>query len=183
MLVSNLIITKKEEVVLKTIARTGFFLDPYRHESNVSDKVIRNCVKKELIKKENPPVMVFTKLLSPYTLTDKGMAIVRYKYMISLYKENLRHIEHDYVLGKIYLTLSEEEQETWRTESDLLLEYPSTSVIDGTYIDKQDKRVGVEVITSSYSEHDIDLKMKFIHKHCDRAIILNTKDIFKGGIA
>ena len=176
--ISDIVISKNEETLLKCIARTGLFLELYKGQLSISTATINSCIKKDLIIKDRP-VLIFTKLLTPYKLTEKGKYIVNYLYMITPYQSNARQIEHDYILGKIYLSLNDSERETWRTEGELMLFYPNSSVVDGVYTDINKALVGIEVITSNYSENDISSKKDFISKYCDKAIILNTKDIFR----
>ena len=174
----NLIINNKEERLLKLIAKTGFYFMPFLELLNLHELTVNSCLNKGLIKKEKP-VMVFGKFLSPYRLTDYGKTIINTLYLITPYKDNIRHIEHDYMLAKIYLSLSVEERESWVTEGELLIRYPNSSVVDGLFTDLDGHLVGVEVITSNYSENDIALKTDFISRYCDKAIIMNYKDLVR----
>lgn len=178
--INELCLTKKETVLMKLIARVGFYVEPFKNQLGISDKIVYNCMSKGLIK-DYSPQLVFGTLLRAYSLTDKGKYLIKGFYGINPYISKIRQLEHDYLLGKIYLSLSGKEQETWKTELYLMNKYPGESVVDGIYIDENNNIVGVEVITEYYSDNEIDNKITFIKKYCDKDIIIRTKDILKKG--
>lgn len=174
--IKDFILSEEEETLFKLIARTGFFVDPYKTDMTISQYTINKNVRKGLIEK-NSPTLIFTKLCTTYSLTQKGTNLVKNKFLINPYRSRERQVEHDFILGKVYLNLSEEEKNTWKTETELQLKYPKISVVDGIYLDRYNNRVGVEVITESYPKRIINSKKAFIEKYCDREIIINTKEV------
>lgn len=169
-------ITLKEESLIKTISKTGFFFEMYLTNLNMSTKIIYSCIKKGFIVRERP-VFIFSNLTTPYSLTEKGKELASNRYSISPYRTSINQAEHDYVLGSIYTSLSQDEQSSWETETSLLVRYPGQSVVDAIYIDSFNNIVGVEVITDDYSEDEINAKLHFIKNYCDKKIIIYTKDI------
>lgn len=142
----------------------------------MSNKVLYTCLSKGFIKKERP-IFIFTHLTIPYSLTEQGKKLVGKRYSIKPYKNNINQVEHDYVLGSIYNNLSKNEQDSWITETSLIVKYPLEVVVDGVYKDNNNLTYGVEVITESYSKSDIQEKLNFIKKYCNKEIVIYTKDI------
>lgn len=173
-------IGRKEEFILKYISNVGCLFETNLKHLKLTRNVIRNCMKKGLIYKHNP-VFVFTQFTIPYLLTKKGKDLMSERYSISPYISNVNQAEHDYVLGSIYMGLLISEQDSWETEMDLLNKYSGGPVIDGRYRDINNNKVGVEVITSAYTDEDIKGKQAFIDKHCDKSIVIYTNDIFSKG--
>ena len=173
-------LTKREEQLLKTISNTGYFFEMYLDKLNISMKIVYNCINKGFITRENT-VFLFTNLTTPYCLTNKGKDLVKNMFSINPYRTNLNQVEHDYVLGSIYVDLSNAEQNSWQTETSLMMKYPGQSIIDAMYTDLFNDLVGVEIITEDYSDKDINAKLEFIRKYCEKKVIIYTKDILKKG--
>lgn len=174
--IDEYILPAKEVELLKLIAKTGFYVDAYRDKFKLSTRTIYSCIQKGLIYKDRT-LFVFTKLLTPYLLTDKGIDIVKNKYLISPYRSNSTQSDHDFVLGNIYLSLSKSERNSWITETGLNMLYPNTHVVDGFYIDSSGNKVGIEVITKSYTENTIDDKYAFIANYCDKSIVIDIEKL------
>lgn len=164
---------KKEENLIKLIGRCGFFVDDFKSKLGVSKHVVASCLKKDLIYKENA-MFFYSKIMIPYCLTNTGKSYVKDKYFISPYRFKPSQTNHDFVLSNIYLSLSEEEREEWISETSLMSLYPNEKVTDGMYRNKNGDVIGVEVITSSYSDFYIESKMSFIERYCDRSIIIDS---------
>lgn len=169
-------LSKKEGQLLKLMGRVGFYIDSYKGEAKVSQYAISRCLKKKLIKKESN-VMLFTNHIRVFTLTSKGKNILKTIYGIDPYKGKRNQIEHDFVLGKIYLGLTESERESWKTETTLSLLYPGASVSDALYVNDKNELIGVEVITKRYTNSMISGKKRFIDSVCDKALIVDTRMI------
>lgn len=160
------------------VAKTGFCFEIYLNKLNIDKAVLLSCVKKGLIKKDKP-VFIFTNLMNPYLLTQNGKEFASNKLSVRPYRTHLSRAEHDYVLGNVYIGLSKSEQISWESETSLGVKYPSQAVVDGRFTSNDNKLVGVEVITEAYSENEIDNKLSFLKLHCDKKIVLYTKDIAK----
>ena len=93
----------------------------------------------------------------------------------SLYKSDDTQLEHDYILLKIYSSIDINSQESWQNESELKAIY-RRNACDGVF-KFNNKLIGVEVITKSYTKIAINEKMTFINEYCDDFISLNTSDI------
>ena len=177
MIITDYLISEKEANLLKQIARTGVFVNVFLKDLKISNKMVYKCLEKKLIEK-GANKLIYGELLSTYYLSETGKEIIKKRYLINPYRSKPNQIEHDFLLGKIYLSLSDEEKETWITETELMLIHPTIVVTDGVYICNDNKKVGVEVITESYSKKDIEYKERFINKHCDKKLILKTKDFY-----
>lgn len=171
------ICSEREEGLLKLIACAGFYTDSYKKHINITNSTLKKAQDKGFILK-NPPIVIYGKMTNIYTLTDKGIKFVKSNYLINPYRSRERQIEHDFILGEIYLMLSESERNTWKTETELELKYPEIVVVDGVYTDGRDgKLVGVEVITENYSKDMIKAKENFIKNKCNKGLVINTKNL------
>ena len=168
-------VSLKESKVLKLIARTGFYVSEYNNNLGISKYVLNNCIRKGLII-EGRLIFLHKKLCKPYFLTEKGIEIVKDKYWIDRYRYNKNQEEHDFILCKIYLSLSDMEKESWLTETSLNMRYQNEFTIDALYTSRKGEIVGVEVLTSNYSKNEIALKNRFINKHCDKSIVIKRVD-------
>lgn len=169
-------LSEKEEELFLLIVNTGFYINHYSKISSISNYTVRLLVNKGLIIKGRSH-FIFTKYFNVYILSDYGKEYALRRYLLYPYIFRDRNIEHDYVLGRIYLSLSKKESKSWINEGTLIRRYPNTVVIDGMFTDAYDRAVGIEVITSNYSENDIFKKMDFIKKYCDKDIIVYTKNL------
>ncbi|MCK9470659.1 MAG: hypothetical protein M0Q88_02770 [Bacilli bacterium] len=170
-------ISNKEEELLRLIANVGCFIKPYENKLLISRHIVNGLVKSGLVV-DQFSCLLYTKIFKVFTLTNSGKEFVKNKYLISPYMTKLRNVEHDYILGNIYLNLSKEERLTWTTEMALHNKYPNSTVIDGLYINSKSETVGIEVITENYSEEEIKGKEFFLSKHCDKKIVIHSKDVF-----
>jgi carboxypeptidase C (cathepsin A) len=98
---------------------------------------------------------------------------MRSDFLINIYKSDATQLEHDYVLSKIYIYLRYDQKESWKTEGALQQMYGINKTTDGLFISNGCK-IGVEVITDSYSKEEIEQKKNFIRKYCDDYIMVHT---------
>jgi hypothetical protein len=173
-------VTHKESKLIKLIAKTGLYIEGYSNDLSISRKILRSCKDKDLIC-EGEYMFFYRKLCKPYFLTKTGISIIKDKLDISPYRSRITQGDHDFVLAKIYLSLSEEEQDSWITETALEMKYPGMTVSDGIYKSSKGPLVGVEVLTNSYTKDEIKRKTNFIKKHCDASIIINADKIYNYG--
>ena len=133
------------------IARTGFYIEDYNSELGVSKEIIRTCFSKGLIRKGRT-MFFYKKLTKPYFLTDISTKLVKELFSINPYKFKATQGNHDFLLCQIYLSLSEEEKDSWVTETTLDMMHPGESVPDGMFISPKYGLAGVEVLTNNYTE-------------------------------
>ncbi|MDU2121931.1 MAG: hypothetical protein E7E64_05290 [Clostridium celatum] len=167
------------EIKLKLSLINCGFITPYlaKQHLKISDKVLNSLVKKnELEKNIN---VIFGKLNYIYTLSDISLKRFRNEGFY-IYKHDSNQLEHDYILQCIFLSISDKEKLTWQNETSLKHKFgKNISTSDAIYI-KDNKIIGVEVLTPNYTKDVINSKMQFITKICDESFILHTKD-FNGG--
>lgn len=171
-----LLFSKKEKDFLLLLARTGYYCNSYIKHFNIQNNTLTNLLEKELIEKKNP-VIIFGKMMSRYVLTSNGKKVVKNHFLTKPYSGKSDQLEHDFILGKIYLMTGEIERNTWLTETDLGTMYPNEPVIDGVYTNSRNEKVGVEVLTDSYSNSMIEERKSFIDKYCDKKIVIHTKEL------
>lgn len=176
-LMSNYILTDKEAELLKLIANTGVYVNNFNKKLDIGKKIIDKCVKKGWIEKDSNK-LIYGSLFSTYYLSKLGKEIVKGKFLISPYRSKPNQVEHDYILGRIYLNLTSEEKDTWINETELMLRYPRKNVTDGLYVNSIGEKVGVEVITDSYTTNIIKEKEAFIKEKCNRGLVVNTKEFY-----
>ncbi|NBI07623.1 hypothetical protein [Senegalia massiliensis] len=172
----NMIEKEKDIQLYKAIAKTGLITEDLAKLLGMSRNRLNNHIKEDNIIKKGV-YMMFGDLTNIYTLSDKSKNKMRKDFLIDIYKSDTSQIEHDYVLAKIYMYLNYKEKESWITETGLKYMYQGKKTTDGLYI-TNNNRIGVEVITDSYSKSDIEEKKDFIRSCCDNYIMIHThKDI------
>ena len=135
-----------------------------------TDKRIRRFEEEGLIEKVEHVTKKET--IVAYKLTESGARYVRkYIYDEAIYKS--KSIKHDLGMADKYFSLSDDEQKTVRTESELRKEldtmyarseitkeeYENASCVDFSYVsDSTGIEVGFEVITSNYTKEEITAK-------------------------
>jgi hypothetical protein len=159
--------------LLKTIAKTGLMVEKFLPMIGLNLTRLRQHLASENIEKKGR-FLIYGSATNVYTLTPRSKKRMQGDFLINLYKGDTGQLEHDYVLLKTYLYLSGEEKESWLTESRLQIDYPhSAKTTDGMYM-SNGRRIGVEIITSSYTPEDIEAKKEFIRYNCDDYIMLHT---------
>lgn len=163
--------TKKDMDLLKFLARTGIITDEVLKKIGVYNKrKIQHIKSRNIIKQVH---MIYGRFRNVYFLTEETKKKIKNNFGINSYRTKRTQLEHDYVLMKLYLRLNNKEKDSWLTEHDLQLRYNSEVTVDGLFF-SSGKKIGVEVITPSYSKEDIRLKNMFIQRHCDDCIVIHT---------
>lgn len=174
----------RDEKALMSISRCGHVSHNNLKEF-IAEKRILNYIRDELVTKE-----VFSKnngeQLVGYKLTAEGRKIVEREYGFKDH-QIAQSLNHDLGIANVYFSLSQEERDTWKTETQIrnefeerveeirlndyeryeeinkLIEERQISIIDCSYIDKE---TGIEnyteVITNSYGQAEIESKERFI---------------------
>lgn len=164
---------EKDIQLLKTIAKVGFITEKFLPLIGMSNARLRQHILSGNINKKGT-YLVYGKAINIYNLSQKSKRRMQSEFAINLYKSDVSQIEHDYVLLKIYMSLSLLEKESWITESKLQVEYPSSRKTTDALFIKNGKKIGVEVITDSYSKIEVKAKMDFIRYYCDDYIMMHT---------
>jgi hypothetical protein len=165
---------EKDIQLIKAIAKCGIITENLLHMLDIDVRRLRKHIYSNNIEKKGT-VMLFGRMTNIYMLTNKSKKRVSSDFLINPYKTDLSQIEHDYALLKVYLFLNSKEKESWLTETRLHIDFPaSTKTVDGMYITGNNKRIGVEVITDSYTDDDINAKKDFIRAYCDDYIMIHA---------
>ncbi len=166
--------TEKDIQLLKTIAKTGLITEDLLPLLKITRQRLYQYIQSGYIKKRGT-FLIYGSLTNVYTLTEQTKKRMKGDFLIDLYKSDTSQLEHDFVLTKVYLYLSYEEKESWETENSLLQIYRDCEkTTDGLYISNRGKKIGVEVVTDSYSKEEIEKKKEFIRKYCDDYIMIHT---------
>lgn len=173
-LINVLHTTAKDIMLLKAIARTGLITDNLLHCFGITERRIYANIKNNNILKKGP-YMLFGNLTYIYILSDSAKNALYSNYRINIYKTDLTQIEHDYVLSRIYASMPPLVQESWITEGNLKSLYPNSDSTTDAMVNVNGLRVGIEVITDSYSTEQINAKKAFISKYCDDFIMVHTR--------
>ncbi|KZL88862.1 hypothetical protein CLMAG_57660 [Clostridium magnum DSM 2767] len=159
--------------LLKAIAKTGLMVEKFLPMLGLNQTRLRQHLASGNVEKKGR-FLIYGSATNVYTLTPRTKKRMQGDFLINLYKGDIGQLEHDYVLLRTYLYLSAEEKESWLTESRLQIDYPhSAKTTDAMYI-SNGKKIGVEIITSSYMAEDIEAKKEFIRYNCDDYIMLHT---------
>lgn len=164
----------KANPVIFAIANCGFITDHIAEKHFKFKKTDFNSISKENLVEKKGPYSLFGKGTTIYTLSDYGKEIVKQQGK-DIYKSDITQLEHDYLLLKTYSTLPLDVQASWQNETELKKVYKQTSC-DAIFT-YNNKIVGVEIITPSYSKLKINESLKFISSYCDDSITMNTADI------
>lgn len=157
----------------RILINCGFITEYLAQKVNITHNELKNEVKKNTLNVSKQ--LLFGKMTNIYILSDKQLNIYR-KQGITIYKHNVNQLEHDYLLLKVYTSLSLKEQLSWYNETSLKAKFnKSTDTTDAIFI-KNNKLIAVEVITPNYKHSKINNKKDFIRKYCDSSIILDTSN-------
>ena len=169
-----MLLFNKNKPLLLAIANCGFMTDHIaKKHFSTSSKEIESLISNNLLERTGT-YLIFGKATCIYTLTNESKEMFR-ELRKSLYKSDDTQLEHDYILLKIYSSIDVSSQESWQNESELKAIY-RRNTCDGVF-KFNNKLIGVEVITKSYTKIAINEKMTFINEYCDDFISLNTSDI------
>jgi hypothetical protein len=159
-----------ERSLVKACFRVGVVheQDIQKHFSRISVKRFRGMINSGFIKKSG----------KYYKLGEEGKNYCENKLNMKYkYKHRPEQIKHDAKLSKFYLSLSQDQRETWKTETQKRVELSQKKeyldmyhdprfkdlnkkfIPDGTYISQfLGREVMVEVVTKHYSREDIEMK-------------------------
>lgn len=167
------------EIGLKLSLINCGFITPHlaKHHFKISDKILNSLVKKGELEKTIK--VIFGKSNYIYTLSNESLKKFRNEGF-HIYKHDSNQLEHDYLLQSVFLSISDEEKLTWQNETALKSKLgKKVSSSDAIYI-RDNKIIGVEVLTPNYSKGTINSKMQFISRVCDESFVLHTKDFYGG---
>lgn len=160
--------------LLKTMAKTGILTIDLLAYLDISSSRFRQHIKYGNIECKGTHLLLGS-LTNIYMLSSSAKKRMASDYLIYPYKTDITQAEHDYVLAKIYTCLSYNQKESWMTETQLQSDYPmAKKTADAMYVAGTSK-IGVEVITDSYSKDEILLKKEFIRSYCDDFIMIHTR--------
>ena len=160
-----------------TIANCGFITTHIANKYfNIHENTFNTYVNTGELNKSN--LMLFGKISNIYTLSNKNINLLR-KECYPIYKHDSSQLEHDYLLLKTYLNLTQDERSTWQNETALKIRFGKYIETSDAIFIKNNKIVGVEVITPEYKKDKKDKKEEFLKSKCDDFIILNTKDFWR----
>lgn len=172
----------RDRLALTSISRCGHCTTDHL-KTFIADKRITNYVRDKLVTKE-----VLNKnngeQIEGYKLTAKGREFIEKEWGI---KNNYiaQSVNHDVGIANKYFSLTQEERESWKTESELKLEFHERvdelratdylryeevnkmredkliSVVDSSYV-QGGAEIYFEVITNSYGQSEIQAKERFI---------------------
>ncbi len=165
--------TEKDIQLLKAIAKVGFVTEDFLKNIGSNKQGLKDNIKQGYIMKKGT-YMVYGGLKNIYNLTSKGKYKVKSDFLINPYKSDISQLEHDYCLAKVYQFLSYEEKQSWITETGLRVRYGHAVTTDAMYITREGKKIGVEIVTDSYSKNEIESKMDFIRNVCDDYLMFHT---------
>ncbi|MGL4991300.1 MAG: hypothetical protein ACRC57_09120 [Sarcina sp.] len=173
----------RDRLALSSISKCGHIRES-ELKNFIADKRISNYVKDNLVIKE-----VFNKnngeQLVAYKLTKEGKQLLEREWGVKNHY-NAQSINHDLGISNKYFSLTEDQRETWKTETELrqefeeklqeikisdyeryeeinkMLEEKLISTPDCSYEIEAGVEEIFEVITNSYSEIQIQSKINFI---------------------
>lgn len=150
----------------------------------IADKRIKNYIRDNLITKE-----VFNKnngeQIVAYKLTTQGRELLEKEWNVKNHYI-AQSVPHDLGISNKYFSLTENEKESWKTETEIrqefrdrleelrtsnisryreiseLLEHKQISAPDCAYSLEKGTEVYFEVMTNSYGEQEIEAKEKFV---------------------
>ena len=166
--------TEKDIQLLKAIAKTGFITESMLPLFEITRQRLYQHITSDYIEKKGV-FLIYGTMTNVYTLTEHSKRRMKGDFLIDLYKSDASQLEHDFVLSQIYMYLSYDEKESWKTETSLSQMYRgSNKTTDGLYISNGGKKIGVEVVTDSYSKEEVEQKQDFIKNYCDDYIMVHT---------
>ncbi|MDI6220631.1 hypothetical protein KLJ98_15290 [Clostridioides difficile] len=174
----------RDEKALLSVSRCGHIshdnLKEYVAEKRILNYERDGLITKEAFSKNNGEQLV------GYKLTAEGRKFVEREYK---FKEHqiAQSLNHDLGIANIYFSLTQEERDTWKTETQIrqdfeerleeirlndyeryeeinkLIEERQISIVDCSYVDRETQIENYnEIITNSYGQAEIEAKEKFI---------------------
>lgn len=151
---------------------------------NIADRRITNFQRDNYIQKCSMIDKDNKSITWVYRLSGKGQKYAREQLNINYFYRS-SSAQHDLVLAKTYFALNSAEQETWKTENQLRDEFLEAleqmrdrndenyeqlykqweereiSTVDASYVNGQGEQVGLEIVTDSYGNAEIEAKEEF----------------------
>lgn len=165
--------TEKDIQLLKAVAKVGFITESLFSYLNVSKYILNKNIENDYIVHRGNH-LIYGNLRNIYHLTDKGKRRMRSEFLINPYKSDFTQLEHDYCLARVYCSLNFREKNSWITETELRIKYNLDKTADAMYISDSGEKIGVEIVTDSYSKEDIEKKKEFIRNYCDNFIMFHS---------
>lgn len=174
-------LTTKDEKMLRAFRNCGRLSEAHLKKSlGMAAKRILNFQRDGYLDKATYLNLSNRKTELVYELTEKGKVFVESQLRLSHFYKS-RSTQHDLSVADKYLSITPEEQESWKTESELRqaslshiinvgseslqrkidLEEKRISITDGAYTNKNGIVIAVEVVTSHYKPAEIEAKMAF----------------------
>lgn len=155
---------EKDKQALLSIARCAHVREEHLLKIITANRIKYFIIQKLIDKRKcYNPAHPFTN----YTLTQKGKRFMKNNYNFKNF-QHCQSIEHDSVISDKYFELTEKERKSWRTETDIKLvlekysymqeEGKEYSATDAFHITEDGKKIGFEVVTSSYTKSSIQAK-------------------------
>lgn len=168
------------------MSKTGHLRFEHFKQCGVSEKRIRNFEKSGLIERvqmRNPA----TKLMeNAWKLTEQGKDFYDLKEQKEHYHYHSTSPTHDVALADKYFSLTDKEQQTWKTETEMRFEFKQQmndlrkggvhqqadryerlfaerkiSTTDAVYTTEDNVEIAFEIITSSYGREELVAKVAF----------------------
>ena len=176
-------VTSKDADMLKAFARVGYLnADMIKRQLCIADRRVINFAKDKFIEKCSYFEKDTKISENIYRLTDKGQKFIERELGIKWFYRS-SSAAHDLALASKYLSLSDKERDTWKTEAEIrdifketldsmidnerfeeiekMLAEHQISPTDAYYISNQGESMGVEIVTSSYGNSEIQAKSEF----------------------
>lgn len=175
-----------DQKALSAMSKTGHLRMEHFKQCGVSDKRIRNYEKEGLIERVQMRNSQTKLIENAWKLTEKGKDFYDLKEGREHYHYHSTSATHDVGLSDKYFSLTEKEQETWKTETEIryefkekiedlraqgqhqqadryaeLFEERKISTPDAVYTTEDNVEIAFEVITSSYGQVEIAAKVTF----------------------
>lgn len=174
----------RDEKALLSVSRCGYVshnnLKEYIAEKRILNYVRDGLVTKESFSKNNGEQLI------GYKLTADGRKFVEREYGFK-YHQIAQSLNHDLGISNRYFSLSQEERDTWKTETQIRQEFEERleeirlndyerydeinkliddrkiSIVDCSYVDKESGIENyVEIITNSYGQAEIESKERMV---------------------
>lgn len=174
------LVSEKDNELLLGIARTGFINEDLLKACGFPKTRFREHIKVGNVELKGN-YMLYGCLTSIYQLSKKAKMRLRKEFFVVPYRNSLSQLEHSYCLAKIYWLLTPKERQTWITEDELKHKYKFDLTVDAMFLTKAGEKVGVEVITDTYTKEKIAKKEEFFKLYCDKKLIMHTHKDFIGG--
>lgn len=168
------------------MSKTGHLRLEHFQKCGVSEKRVRNYEKDGLIDRVQMRDPATKSIVNVWKLTEKGKDFYDLKEEKEHYHYHSTSATHDVGLSDKYFSLTDKEQETWKTETEIRYEFKQKiedlrvqgqyqqadryevlfdqrkiSTPDAVYTSENGVEIAFEVVTSSYGQVEIAAKMAY----------------------